>query len=65
MGFFDIITAAGSFMQTPGDKAVFERKASGRLVAVLTHNGHKKSFVKYPNGTVVETIVKKAIKGKK
>lgn len=65
MGFFDIISAAGSFMITPGDKAVFERTKSGRLVALLTHNGHKKSFVQYPNGTIVETIVKKSIKGRR
>lgn len=60
MGLLEIVEKAGSFMQTPGDKAVFERKKNGIFVGKLKHKNTKKSYVKYPNGTIVETLSKKA-----
>ena len=60
MNLLSIVETASSFMTTPGDKAIFERK-QGKFISKLIHKGVKRSFVKYDNGTIVETIVHKVI----
>lgn len=62
MNWLKTLDTIGSFMQTNGDKATFER-VGGKLIAKLFHNGAKRSFVQYGTGTVVETIVHKRMKG--
>ena len=63
MDLLKVLDAAGSFMKTNGDKAHFD-VVNNKLVGKFVHKGAKRSFVKYNNGTVVETIVHKVIGGK-
>lgn len=63
MNWLKTLDTIGSFMHTNGDKATFE-VVNNKLIAKLVHQGAKRSFVKYNNGTVVETIVHKMAGGK-
>lgn len=63
MDLLKVLDAAGSFMRTNGDKAHFD-VVNNKLVGKFVHNGVKRSFVKYNNGTIVETVVHKVIGGK-
>lgn len=63
MDLLKVLDTVGSYMKTNGDKAHFD-VVNDKLIGKFAHNGVKRSFVKYNNGTVVETIVHKVIGGK-
>ena len=54
----DFFVTIGRLMK-PGDKISAEVTKSGNQVIKTLINGVKRSAVKYPSGTIVETIVHK------
>ena len=55
----NLLTLIGSILSKPGDKLEARKTKSGRDVVKIERNGEKHSAVRYKNGTVVETLVRK------